>query len=151
MLTENVRHDGLEKVAVVTGSSKGIGKAIAIEFAKEGYKIVLNARDEKDLSEAVNDIKKTIVGDEQRITYLAGDISQENICASLVEHTIKTYGRIDVLVNNAGIGGAQKNVYELTSDEWDYVIDVNLKGAFLCTREAIKRMTHDGKGTGKTY
>jgi glucose 1-dehydrogenase len=151
MLTENVRHDGLEKVAVVTGSSKGIGKAIAIEFAKEGYKIVLNARDEKDLSEAVNDIKKTIVGDEQRITYLAGDISQENICSSLVEHTIKTYGRIDVLVNNAGIGGAQKNVYELTSDEWDYVIDVNLKGAFLCTREAIKRMTYDGKSTGKTY
>jgi glucose 1-dehydrogenase len=151
MLTENVRHDGSEKVAVVTGSSKGIGKAIAIEFAKEGYKIVLNARDEKELSEAVKDVKKTIGGNEERITYLAGDISQENICSALVEQTIKTFGRIDVLVNNAGIGGVQKSVHELTSDEWDYVIDVNLKGAFLCTREAIKRMIHDNKSTRKTY
>jgi len=151
MLTENVRHDGSERVALVTGSSKGIGKAIAIEFAKEGYKIVLNARDENELSEAVNDVKKTIGVNEERITYLAGDISLENICSSLVEHTIKTFGRIDVLVNNAGIGGAQKSVHELTSDEWDYVIDVNLKGAFLCTREAIKRMTHDGNSARKTY
>ena len=151
MLTENVGHDRSEKVALVTGSSKGIGKAIAIEFAKEGYKIVLNARDEKELSEAVNDVKKTIGVNEERITYLAGDISQENICSSLAEHAIKTFGRIDVLVNNAGIGGAQKSVHELTSDEWDYVIDVNLKGAFLCTREAIKRMTHDGKSTRGTY
>lgn len=61
------------------------------------------------------------------------------------------FGRIDVLVNNAGIGGAQKSVHELTSDEWDYVIDVNLKGAFLCTREAIKRMTYDVNNTRKTY
>jgi 3-oxoacyl-[acyl-carrier protein] reductase len=58
MLTENVRKDASEKVAVVTGSSKGIGKAIAVEFAKEGYKIVLNARDENELSEAVNNVKK---------------------------------------------------------------------------------------------
>jgi glucose 1-dehydrogenase len=54
------------------------------------------------------------------------------------------FGRIDVLVNNAGIGGAQKNVQELTSSEWDYVIDVNLKGAFLCTQESIKKMIQEG-------
>ena len=91
---------------MVTGSSKGIGKAIAVEFAKEGYNIVLNARDEKELFDAVNDLKKTIGGNEERVTYLAGDISKEDICSSLIEHTIKTFGRIDVLVNNAGIGGA---------------------------------------------
>jgi NAD(P)-dependent dehydrogenase (short-subunit alcohol dehydrogenase family) len=67
---------------------------------------------------------------------LAGDISQENVCTSLTDHTIKTFSRTDVLVNNAGIGGAQKHMIELTTPEWDYVIDVNLKGAFLCTREA---------------
>ena len=61
------------------------------------------------------------------------------------------FGRIDVLVNNAGIGDAQKSVHEPTSDEWDYVIDVNLKEAFLCTREAIKRMTYDVNNTRKTY
>ena len=65
MLRENVRHDGSQKVALVTGSSKGIGKAIAIEFAKEGYKIVLNARDEEELIEAVNDLKKTIGATEE--------------------------------------------------------------------------------------
>jgi glucose 1-dehydrogenase len=151
MLKENAYDDRTQKVAVVTGSSKGIGKAIAVEFAKEGYKVVLNARDENELYEAVNDVRKTIGGNEEQITYLAGDISQEDICSSLIEHAIKTFGRIDVLVNNAGIGGAQKSVHELTSDEWDYVIDVNLKGAFLCTREAIKRMTYDGKSTRKTY
>ena len=141
MQTENVRNEESGRVAVVTGSSKGIGKAIAMEFAKEGYKTVLNARDEKELSEAVNEVKKAVGAGGERVTYFAGDISEENICSSLIEHTIKVFGRIDVLVNNAGIGGAQKSVQELTSDEWDYVIDVNLKGAFLCTREVIKRRT----------
>jgi glucose 1-dehydrogenase len=150
MLRENEPDDGSQKVAVITGSSKGIGKAIAIEFAKEGYKIVLNARDENELTEAVNDIKKTIGTTEERVTYLAGDISQENICSSLIEHTIKMFGRIDVLVNNAGIGGVSKSVQEFTSNEWDYAIDVNLKGAFLSTREAIKKMTYDDKSTTKT-
>jgi glucose 1-dehydrogenase len=122
-----------------------------MEFAKEGYKTVLNARDEKEVSEAVNDIKKTVGATEERVTYFAGDISEEKTCSSLIEHAIKMFGRIDVLVNNAGIGGAQKSVQELTSDEWDYVIDVNLKGAFLCTREAIKKMTQDGKGSREIY
>ena len=152
MQTDNVHNDESRRVAVITGSSKGIGKAIAMEFAKEGYKTVLNARDEKEVSEAVNDIKKTVGATEERVTYFAGDISEEKTCSSLIEHAIKMFGRIDVLVNNAGIGGAQKSVQELTSDEWDYVIDVNLKGAFLCTREAIKKMTQDGNSSSSaTY
>ena len=151
MLRESEPDDRSQKVVVIAGSNKGIGKAIAIEFAKEGYKIVLNARDEDELIEAVNDVKKTTGAAEERVTYSVGDISQENICISLIEHTINVFGRIDVLVNNAGIGGAQKSVHELTSDEWDYVIDVNLKGAFLCIREAIKKMTYGDKSTRKTH
>jgi 3-oxoacyl-[acyl-carrier protein] reductase len=73
-------NDRSERVAVVTGSSKGIGKAIAMEFATEGYKIVLNARDKNELSEAVNDIKRAIGNNDKRITYFAGDISQEKTC-----------------------------------------------------------------------
>lgn len=145
MSEENLNQDELGRVAVITGSSKGIGKAIALEFASKGYNVVLNARDERELSGAVNDIRKSLAGDKEQVTYLAGDISQENVCTSLIDHTIKTFGRIDVLVNNAGIGGAQKQINELTMAEWDYVIDVNLKGAFLCTREALKRMTYDSK------
>ena len=132
---------------MVTGSSKGIGKAIAIEFAKAGYNIVLNARDEHELSKAANDVEQTLGGIQERVTYLAGDISQESACSSLIDHTMKIFGRIDVLVNNAGIGGAQKTVHDLTSDDWDYVIDVNLKGTFLCTREALKRMSNDSSGS----
>lgn len=145
MSEENLNQDELRRVAVITGSSKGIGKAIALEFASKGYNVVLNARDERELSGAVNDIRKSLAGDKEQVTYLAGDISQENVCTSLIDHTIKTFSRIDVLVNNAGIGGAQKQINELTMAEWDYVIDVNLKGAFLCTREALKRMTYDSK------
>jgi glucose 1-dehydrogenase len=145
MSEENLNQDELGRVAVITGSSKGIGKAIALEFASKGYNVVLNARDERELSEALNDIRKSLEGNKGRVTYLAGDISQENVCISLIDHTIKTFGRIDVLVNNAGIGGAQKQINELTTAEWDYVIDVNLKGAFLCTREAFKRMTYGSK------
>ncbi len=151
MQTDNVRNEESRRVAVITGSSKGIRKAIAMEFAKKGYQTVLNARDEEELSEAVNEVKKTIGGNEERVTYFAADISEEKTCSSLIEHALKMFGRIDVLVNNAGIGGAQKSVQELTSDEWDYVINVNLKGAFLCTREAIKRMTQDGKSSRETY
>lgn len=151
MQTDNVHNEECRRVAVITGSSKGIGKAIAMEFAKKGYQTVLNARDEEELSEAVNEVKKTIGGNEERVTYFAGDISEEKTCSSLIEHAIKMFGRIDVLVNNAGIGGAQKSVQELTSDEWDYVINVNLKGTFLCRREAIKRMTQDGKSRRETY
>ena len=145
MSTDNLSHGQPDRVAVITGSSRGIGKAIAIEFAKKGYKVVLNARDEGELSEAADDVRKSLEGNEKRVSFLAGDISQETVCTSLIDHTISTFGRVDVLVNNAGIGGAQKRVHELTSDEWDYVIDVNLKGAFLCSREVLKRMTHDTK------
>ena len=129
-------------VAVITGSSKGIGKAIAREFAKNGYSVVLNSRDEYDLSTAAKDIA-TEIGNHQMVSYVPGDISQEHICISLIEEAIKRFGRLDVLVNNAGIGGAPKKINEISSNDWNYVIDVNLKGAFLCTREALKHMVQN--------
>jgi len=133
------------RVAIVTGSSKGIGKAIAQEFAKAGYNVVLNSRDEQELIQAASEIKYTLGNSESsQIAFFAGDISEEKTCYSLIDHAINTFGRVDVLINNAGIGGAQKSMQELTSKEWDYVLDVNLKGAFLCTREAVKIMIPDG-------
>ncbi|MFL6509967.1 MAG: SDR family NAD(P)-dependent oxidoreductase, partial [Nitrososphaera sp.] len=97
MSNQNPRSNKPRRVAVVTGSSKGIGKAIAIEFAKAGYNIVLNARDEHELSKAANDVEQTLGGIQERVTYLAGDISQESACSSLIDHTMKIFGRIDVL------------------------------------------------------
>src|SRR5205085_9459438 len=74
------------------------------------------------------------------VSYISGDISEENICISLIQEAVKRFGRIDVLINNAGISGVSKNINEIASNDWDYVINVNLKGAFLCTREALKHM-----------
>ncbi len=129
-----------KRVVVITGSSRGIGKAIAKEFAKNNYSILLNARDEKELIETVEEIKKDI-RDPNQVTYLTGDISEEKICISLIEEAINKFGKINVLVNNAGISGPSQRTNNITSKDWDYVIDVNLRGTFLCTREALKYMT----------
>lgn len=115
------------KVAVVTGSSKGIGKAIAKEFAKTGYSVVLNSRDKEDVSRATQDIAKEIGDNNNMISYVQGDISQEHVCTSLIEEAVKRFGRIDVLVNNAGISGASTKINEISTNDWNYVIDVKPK------------------------
>ncbi|HEY8522729.1 MAG TPA: SDR family oxidoreductase [Nitrososphaeraceae archaeon] len=129
-----------KRVVVITGSSRGIGKAIAKEFAKNNYSVLLNARDEKELIETVQEIKNEI-SDPSQVAYLTGDISEEKICISLIEEAINKFGRINVLVNNAGISGPSQRTNNITSKDWDYVIGVNLRGTFLCTREALKYMT----------
>lgn len=129
-----------KRVVVITGSSRGIGKAIAKEFAKNNYSVLLNARDEKELIETVQEIKNGI-SDPSQVSYLTGDISEEKICISLIEEAINKFGRINVLVNNTGISGPSQKTNNITSKDWDYVLGVNLRGTFLCTREALKYMT----------
>lgn len=147
-----------KRVVVITGSSRGIGKAIAKEFAKNNYSVLLNARDEKELIETVQEIKNGI-SDPSQVSYLTGDISEEKICISLIEEAINKFGRINVLVNNAGISGPSQKTNNITSKDWDYVLGVNLRGTFLCTREALKYMTsgsnnnniNNVKGNNKNY
>jgi len=100
--------DNQIKVAIVTGSSRGIGKAIAREFAKNGYSIVLNARDEPELKQFLNEITNEITGTDSKISYVIGDVSDEETCKKLIAEAINKFGKINVLVNNAGIGGASK-------------------------------------------
>ena len=107
------------------------------------HSVGINTRNEEELKQAAEDISKS-VKDGGRVVSIPGDISQEHVCISLIEGAVKHFGRIDVLVNNAGIGGESKKIHELTEKDWDEVIDVNLKGAFLCTREAIKNMMNNG-------
>ena len=147
----NSLHDGQnenkkrDRVAIVTGSSEGIGKAIAIAFAKSGeYSgVVINSRKEEE-AQRVSEELKTVGCNSIAIQ---ADISKENDCIKLIDGTIKHYGRIDVLVNNAGI---QKDVpFEQTSiEEWYKIIGVDLTGSFVCSREAIKQMEkqNDPKG-----
>jgi glucose 1-dehydrogenase len=139
----NYSSNNSERVAVVTGSSKGIGKAIATEFANAGYSVVINARNEEELRRAAEDISKSIK-DGGKVISIPGDISQEHLCISLIDGAVKQFGRIDVLVNNAGIGGESKKIHDITEKDWDEVIDINLKGAFLCIREAVKNMIKNG-------
>lgn len=139
-MNDSIDKRNTEKVVVITGSSKGIGKAIAKEFAKNGYSVVLNARDEGELKQAIDEIKKVTKESNNNISFIAGDISQENICKALIDEAINRFGRIDVLINNAGISGNSKKISELSLNDWNEVMDINLKGAFLCTREALKHM-----------
>ena len=129
----NYNSNKSERVAVVTGSSKGIGKAIAKQFANAGYSVVINARNEEELKRAAEDISRSIK-DGGKVISIPGDVSQEDLCISMIEGAIKQFGRIDVLVNNAGIGGESKKIHDITEKDWDEVIDINLKGAF-CAQE----------------
>jgi glucose 1-dehydrogenase len=132
-----------KKVAIVTGSSEGIGKSIALAFAKSrDYKgIVINSRKLDHAQQAAEEIKKEATTEEQEIDIIAveADVSKEEDCIKLVKKTIEHYGRIDVLVNNAGI---QKNIpiEETSIDDWYKIIAVDLTGPFVCSREAIKQM-----------
>jgi NAD(P)-dependent dehydrogenase (short-subunit alcohol dehydrogenase family) len=129
----NYNSNKSERVAVVTGSSKGIGKAIAKQFANAGYSVVINARNEEELKRAAEDISRSIK-DGGKVISIPGDVSQEDLCISMIEGAIKQFGRIDVLVNNAAIGGESKKIHDITGKDWDEVIDINLKGVF-CAQE----------------
>ena len=129
----NYNSNKSERVAVVTGSSKGIGKAIAKQFANAGYSVVINTRNEEELKRAAEDISRSIK-DGGKVISIPGDVSQEDLCISMIDGAIKQFGRIDVLVNNAGIGGESKKIHDITEKDWDEVIDINLKGAF-CAQE----------------
>ena len=126
------------RVAIVTGSSKGIGRAIVLAFAESGqYRgIVVNSRKLAQAKQTAEEIKSLSKCDSVAIE---ADVSKESDCMKLIEETTKYYGRIDVLVNNAGV--QQEVPFEETStDIWQKIIDVDLTGPFVCSREAVKQM-----------
>jgi glucose 1-dehydrogenase len=125
------------KVAIVTGSSKGIGKAIAVAFAKskEYSAVVVNSRKTEEAQQVSNEIKKLHCNS----IAIEADISKERDCISLIKETVNHFGRIDVLVNNAGIQ-EDLPLTEINLEEWYKIIGVDLTGPFICTREAVKYM-----------
>jgi 3-oxoacyl-[acyl-carrier protein] reductase len=130
------------KVAIVTGSSRGIGRAVAERYAAEGARVVVNfVRGERE-ADAVVDAVKARGGD---ATPIQGDVSRSDDVRKLVRATMDRYGRIDILVNNAGVMVA-KGVLDTTEDDWDRTIDVNLKGAYLCSKEVVPIMLEQKAG-----
>jgi len=135
------RLDG--KVAIVTGSSRGIGRAIAERFASEGANVTVNwVGREREAQSVVDTIKKG-GGDAFAVR---ADVSSSGDVKELVRATVDHFGRIDVLVNNAGVMFT-KSVLETTEEEWDRTIDINLKGAYLCAKEVAPIMLGQESGT----
>ncbi len=122
------------KVAIVTGAGRGIGKAIALRFAAEGASLVLNS-----LSESATKVAEEIVGSGCKAVAIQGDVSVSADVTKLIETAVATYGRIDVLVNNAGIT-RDGLLMRMSEEEWDAVIDTNLKSVYLCCRAALRPM-----------
>ena len=129
------------KVAIVTGGNGGIGFGIASGLAAAGADIVVAARDEEKTARAVEELK----GHGTRAIGVKVDVADEDSVVDMVALTVKDLGRVDVLVNNAGIG-IRKQPQEFTEDEWDRVIDVNLKGTFLPSKAVYSHMARLGGG-----
>lgn len=122
------------RVAIVTGAARGIGAAIAQSFAAEGMKVVIG-----DINPAVIDTAKTLAGSNGNVVGVLADVTQENQCAMLADTAMSAFGRVDVLVNNAGFP-RDSYLAKMTVDDWDLVVDVTLKGAFLCTKACMPHM-----------
>src|SRR5437773_4282216 len=126
----------LQKIAVVTGAGTGIGKAVALALMKEGYAAVLAARRKDKLEETASEGKSTGA----KTLAVPTDIGDPAAIKALFAKTKKTFSRLDVLFNNAGIGAPAVPLEDLPYETWKQVVDTNLTGMFLCTQEAIRIM-----------
>lgn len=126
------------RVAVVTGGSRGIGRAIAFRFAAEGAKVVVAARDAAALGQVVAAIQR----DGGTALAVPTDVSDEAGCDRLMQAAVQQYGGVDILINNAAISSPERRSFQdLTSDLWRQTLDVNLNGLFYCGRAAAAVMT----------
>ena len=130
------------KVAIVTGARRGMGRTHALKLADAGAKVVVSDISKEDCQKVVEEIKKE--GGEALA--LKCDVSKKEDVEKMVAETIEKFGKLDILVNNAGICQF-KPFLELTEEEWDRTLDINLKGYFLCTQAAAKKMAEQKSGT----
>jgi len=132
------------KIALITGSSSGIGKAVALAFGREGAHLALNYPNTSQAQNAV-EVKNAISARGHRVIAVQADVSTEDQARTLVEETMQTYGRIDILVNNAGIATVS-TVGEMPVALWDEMLAVNLRSVFLCTRLVLPIMYQQNYG-----
>jgi len=130
-----------DKVAVITGGSRGIGKAIAILLAENGAQIVICARKDEDLKR-VSDLINSKNG---RCEYIVADVSDEKQAANLAAEVIRNHSQVDILVNNAGVG-VYRPFIDTSLEDWDSVINTNLRGPFLCSKAFVPFMIKQGSG-----
>ena len=126
------------QIALVTGGGTGIGKAIAQAMHAEGAKIIIVGRKEEVLKEAQAELGSDV-------EIMSCDVTQEDQVKKVFENIMSNHGRLDILINNAGMAAKAKS-YEMSYDLWKKVVDVNLNGAFLCARDAMKIMVNQKSG-----
>ena len=131
-----------DKVAIVTGASRGIGAGIALRLAQEGAHVVVNFAHSAAAAEEVAGQVRAL--GREAITVQA-DVSQADQVQAMVDRAVATFGRVDILVNNAGVD-PHAPFLEMTEEQWDWVIDTNLKGNFLCSQAAAREMARTGGG-----
>lgn len=130
-----------DKVAIVTGSGRGIGRAIAIELAKAGAKVVVTSRHTEECAEVCD----VIGGEGGESLCVQCDVSKKNDVEALVKQTVEKFGTVDILVNNAGVV-RQGPLTEMSEEDWDFVLDINLKGAFLFSKAVAPIMMKKKSG-----
>jgi NAD(P)-dependent dehydrogenase (short-subunit alcohol dehydrogenase family) len=129
------------KAAIVTGGSSGIGKAIVKTYLDHGAKVAIVDVDEEGLQETGKELARS----KEKVLLVNCDITKVEDVRKVVDETVKKWKKIDILVNNAGVGTIS-SLIEMTEEEWDYVLDINLKGMFLFTREVAKVMIEQKEG-----
>ena len=131
-----------DKIALVTGSSRGVGRAVALGFAKQGANVVVNYTSNEN---AASEVVETIQSMGSKAIAVKADIAQKPEAENLVNSAIDTFGRLDILVNNAGFTRPSMMI-KMTEDQWDQVVDIHLKGAFLCSQAAGLHMKEQKSG-----
>ena len=126
----------MNKVAIVTGASKGIGKAVGHELLRDGYSVVFTSRNEEELKKAVGEFE----GNSKQAFIFPSDISIPDSVSALFAKTVEVFGRLDFLFNNAGISGLPSPLEDLSYEVWNSIINTNLTGSFLCIQEAFRIM-----------
>jgi NAD(P)-dependent dehydrogenase (short-subunit alcohol dehydrogenase family) len=130
------------KVALITGSSRGLGREFAVGFAKEGADVVINGRGLEKANSVAEEIKNLGV----RSIAIAADVASSSEVNKMAEDVLRAFGRIDILVNNAGVNPFILEAEKIKEEGWDQVIDVNLKGVFLCCQAVGRKMIEQGGG-----
>ena len=131
------------RVAIITGASKGIGRALALRFAREGARVICAARSADLVKETTAEVNKA----GNRAIAFTGDLSREDDVQRLVAAGLQAFGKIDALVNNAGDGGPTKPVQDYTMEDWRYTIDSCLTSSYVCTRFVVPEMIRAGGGS----
>lgn len=130
------------KVALITGSTRGIGKAFALGFAKEGADVIVHGRNAEKAKAVAEEIKNIGV----KSFAIAGDVSLSQDVTRMVEEGVGQFGKIDILINNAGVNPFILEAEKIKEEGWDQVMDVNLKGVFLCCQAVGRKMIEQGGG-----